>query len=625
MLNKYPLWKYLLLVVVITIGTIYSLPNLYPDDPAVQISGASAAIKVDLLAVDRAKEALNKAGIAYKSADLLTQLPKSGLFRFNDTDAQLKAKKVISETLGEKNFVVALNLAPTTPDWLASLGASPMKLGLDLRGGVHFLMEVNMETALDKRMEDTVAQIRDKLREDKIYYKQVVQQAQGAVVSFKAVELQEQASDVLSKEFREYLVEESTKGDELLVTLTLTAQARKDIEDYAISQNLTSIRNRVNLLGVAEPIVQRQGANRIVIQIPGIQDAAAAKRVIGKAASLEFRLVDWENPNFTGSRAPAGSELLPFNEGGDVLLKKKVIVNGDRVIGARSNYDENGRPQVNINLDSRGGKMMNTVTRKHVKDRMAVVFIELKPEKKVVVENGVETTKVVIKKIREVINIATIQSALGNDFRITGLDSPEEASELALLLRAGALAAPMYFVEERTVGPSLGAENIASGLMSLQIGFGVVMIFMIAYYRVFGLFANIALTVNLLLLVAVMSLIPGATLSLPGMAGIVLTVGMAVDANVLIFSRIKEELAAGARTQEAIHSGFDRAFVTILDANITTLLVALILFIFGSGPVKGFSVTLSIGIITSMFTAIVGTRALVNLVYGGSSQKKLSL
>ncbi len=624
MLNKYPLWKNLLLLVVVIVGGIYSLPNLYPDDHAVQISGSSASIKVDILAVDRAKEALKKAGITYKSAELLPKLPKSGLIRFADAEAQLEAKEVVAEALG-KNFVVALNLAPTTPEWLANLGASPMKLGLDLRGGVHFLMEVDMDTALNKRMTDTVAQIKDRLREENTRYKRVQKTLESVSISFKTEALQESASSVLKKEFREFLVETNEEGLDFNVQLTLTEQAKKDIQDYAISQNLTSIRNRVNMLGVAEPVVQRQGATRIVIQIPGIQDAAAAKRVIGRAANLEFRLVDWEHPNFTGSRPPAGSEYLPLKDGGDVLLKKKVIVTGDRVIGAQSNYDENGRPQVNIDLDSRGGRLMNTVTRKHIKDRMAVVFIELTPEQVTEVVEGKKVVKTKMKTTYEVINVATIQSALGNSFRITGLDSPAEASELSLLLRAGALAAPMYFVEERTVGPSLGEENIKAGLSSLVIGFAIVMVFMIAYYKAFGIFANIALTVNLLLLIAVMSLIPGATLSLPGMAGIVLTVGMAVDANVLIFSRIKEELAAGSSTQTAIHGGFDRAFITILDANITTLLVALILFIFGSGPVKGFSVTLSIGIITSMFTAIIGTRALINLFYGGNSQKKLSL
>ncbi len=624
MLNKYPLWKNLLLLVVVIVGGIYSLPNLYPDDHAVQISGSSASIKVDILAVDRAKEALKKAGISYKSAKLLPKLPKSGLIRFADAETQLEAKKVVTDALG-KNFVVALNLAPTTPSWLANLGASPMKLGLDLRGGVHFLMQVDMDTALNKRMTDTVAQIKDRLREENTRYKRVQKTLDSVSISFKTEALQESASSVLKKEFREFLVETNENDGDFNVALTLTEQAKKDIQDYAISQNLTSIRNRVNMLGVAEPVVQRQGATRIVIQIPGIQDAAAAKRIIGRAANLEFRLVDWEHPNFTGSRPPAGSEYLPLKDGGDVLVKKKVIVTGDRVVGAQSNYDENGRPQVNIDLDSRGGRLMNTVTRKHIKDRMAVVFIELTPEEVTEVVEGKKVVKTKMKTTYEVINVATIQSALGNSFRITGLDSPAEASELSLLLRAGALAAPMYFVEERTVGPSLGEENIKAGLSSLVIGFAVVMVFMIAYYRAFGILANIALTVNLLLLIAVMSLIPGATLSLPGMAGIVLTVGMAVDANVLIFSRIKEELAAGSSTQTAIHGGFDRAFITILDANITTLLVALILFIFGSGPVKGFSVTLSIGIITSMFTAIVGTRALINLFYGGNSQKKLSL
>ena len=623
MLNQYPLWKYLLLLVVAAIGFIYALPNLYPDDPAVQVSGASASIQVDALALEKAKNALDKAGVPYKQAE---KLQKSALLRFSDSDSQLRAKDIVAGALG-KNYVVALNLAPTTPEWLAGLGAAPMKLGLDLRGGVHFLMEVDMDSTLRKRFALTRDGIKDRLRDEKIRYGRVQATESGVRLSFKTEELRERANTLIRKEFRDFVVTADEVQNSFNLLLVLTEQTKKEIQDYAIAQNLTSLRNRVNLLGVAEPVVQRQGINRIVIQIPGIQDAAAAKRVIGRAANLEFRMADWEHPEMvTGTRAPAGSEFLPFKgENRNVLLKKRIIVTGDQVIDAKSNYDENGRPQVNITLDARGGRQMNTVTRKHVKDQMAVVFIELKPEETITLVDGKPVKKVTMNETRQVINVATIQSALGASFRITGLDSPAEASELALLLRAGALAAPMYFVEERTVGPSLGKANIEAGLASLALGFALVMVFMLVFYKVFGLIANIALTANLLLLVAVMSMIPGATLSLPGMAGIVLTVGMAVDANVLIFSRIKEELKSGASPQSAIHSGFDRAFVTILDANITTLLVALILFIFGTGPVKGFSVTLSIGILTSMLTAIMGTRAMVNLVYGGRSLKTLRL
>jgi len=623
MLNKYPLWKYLLLLVIATIGFIYALPNLYPDDPAVQVSGATASIQVDALALLKAKQALDNAEIPYKQVE---KLRSSALLRFADSDSQLRAKDVVAGALG-KNYVVALNLAPTTPEWLAGLGAAPMKLGLDLRGGVHFLMEVDMDSTLKKRFALARDGIKDRLREEKVRYSRVQAIDDGVRLSFKTEELREKANTLIRKEFRDFVVTADEIDDNFNLLLALTEQSKKDIQDYAIAQNLTSLRNRVNLLGVAEPVVQRQGVNRIVIQIPGIQDAAAAKRIIGRAANLEFRMTDWEHPEMvTGTRAPAGSEFLPFKaENRNVLLKKRIIVTGDRVVDAKSNYDENGRPQVSITLDTRGGRQMNKVTRKHIKDQMAVVFIELKPEETITLVEGKPVKKVTMNETRKVINVATIQSALGNNFRITGLDSPAEASELALLLRAGALAAPMYFVEERTVGPSLGKANIDAGLASLALGFSLVMVFMLVFYRVFGLIANIALTVNLLLLVAVMSMIPGATLSLPGMAGIVLTVGMAVDANVLIFSRIKEELASGASPQTAIHSGFDRAFVTILDANITTLLVALILFIFGTGPVKGFSVTLSIGILTSMLTAIMGTRAMVNLVYGGRPLKTLRL
>ncbi|MBA53575.1 MAG: protein translocase subunit SecD [Pseudomonadales bacterium] len=621
-MNKYPLWKYLLVLVVALFGFIYALPNLYPDDPALQITAKKAGGETAPDVLDRALASLEKAGISIKQSELLQG---SALIRFDNVDDQINAKDVVQDAVSG-DYVVAMNLAPNTPEWLSALGAGPVKLGLDLRGGVHFLMEVDMAKAIDNKLKNDLNNIRDGLRELKVRYKQASMEGDQLRLSFTTEERVSQARSMLQKDFRDYLVQEEQADNVTTLLLTLSENAVKEIKDYAVSQNLTSLRNRVNELGVAEPVVQRQGADRIVIQLPGIQDTANAKKIIGKAANLEFRMVDWENDPMSVSRAPVGSEFIGMRATGQqVLLKKDVIVTGDRVVGASTGYDENGRPQVNIELDSVGGRRMFKTTNQHVKDSMAVVFIELEPERRTVVEDGKEVEKVFTKETREVINVATIQSALGNSFRITGLDSPAEAKELALLLRAGALAAPMYFVEERTVGPSLGKQNIEAGLMSLVAGFALVLLFMIGYYKLFGLIANVALILNLLLLVAFMSIIPGATLSLPGMAGIVLTVGMAVDANVLIFARIKEEMANGVTPHAAINAGYDRAFLTILDANITTLLVGLVLFAFGSGPVKGFAVTLSIGILTSMFTAIVGTRAIVNLIYGGRALHKLSI
>ena len=621
-MNTYPIWKYLLVLLVALFGFTYALPNLYPDDPALQITAKKAGGVTGQTTLDQALAALNKAGVNVKRSELLAD---SALVRFDSIDDQINAKEVVEKAL-EDDFVVAMNLAPNTPKWLEGIGAGPIKLGLDLRGGVHFLMEVDMAKATATRLDNTLNSIRDRLREERIRYKQFSREGDQIRLTFAKQEDVEAVRSILRKDFNEFLVQEDVADNVTTLLLSMTEQAEKEIRDYAISQNLTSLRNRVNELGVAEPVVQRQGAERIVIQLPGIQDTAAAKRIIGRAANLEFRLVDWENDPLAVRRAPAGSEFLPLRDGtGRVLLKKSVIVTGDRVINSSTGYDENGRPQVNIELDSTGGRRMIKTTSKHIKDSMAVVFIELEPEITKVMEDGKEVTKVVTKETREVINVATIQSSLGSSFRITGLDSPAEAKELSLLLRAGALAAPMYFVEERTIGPSLGQQNIEAGMKSLVVGFALVLVFMLVWYKVFGLIANVALLMNLLLLVAIMSVIPGATLSLPGMAGIVLTVGMAVDANVLIFARIREEMANGVTPHAAINAGYDRAFLTILDANITTLLVGLVLFAFGSGPVKGFAVTLSIGILTSMFTAIVGTRAIVNLVYGGRALKKLSI
>ncbi len=605
-----------MVLVVVAMGAIYAAPNIYPDDPALQISGASSATVTDEAVLKRVVSALDEAGVSYKSSELSA---KNALIRFPDGDAQLHAKAVATRVLGD-DYLVALNLAPNTPDWLVQMGATPMKLGLDLRGGVHFLMEVDMAKAVEQRLDVYISEIRNLLREEKLRYRLVEVRSGNIVVKFAQSELRNKATTALRDEYTEFQFSEQDEEEGYFLSLSLSEAKLREIEDYAIKQNLTTLRNRVNELGVAEPLVQRQGRNRIVVELPGIQDTALAKRIIGATANLEFRLE--AKPDELTSR----TEEYEFRDKKTVpstaIVEKNIIITGSSVANAAAGYDENGQPEVNITLDGKGGKLMNRVTRNAVKRRMAVLFIEHKTRsrfREVQGELVQESEKIVEKSI---ISLATIQTALGNRFRITGLDNPQESSELALLLRAGSLAAPIYFVEERTVGPSLGQENIDLGVKSVQIGLAVVVMFMLLYYRVFGLYANIALAINLVLLVAVMSIL-SATLTLPGIAGIVLTVGMAVDANVLIFARIREELKNGLPPQSAIHAGYERAFETIFDANITTLLVALILFAVGTGPVKGFAVTLSIGILTSMFTAVVVTRAMVNLTYGQRNIKKL--
>lgn len=619
MLNKYPIWKYLLILIVSTLGVLYSLPNLYPPDAAVQITPAKSGDAVDQYTLNKALQILDENNVEYFGEEL--QQGKTALIRVADNEQQLQAKGLIQRNLGD-NFIVALNLAPTTPDWLMDMGAGPMTLGLDLSGGVHFLMEVDMAEFLKQRMGNYRDAVKRSLREEKIRYKRVAAGDENSInVKFATELLRDNAEDFLSREYPEFVTNTNDKDDSFWVSLALTSAKIKEFEDYALKQNLTTIRNRVNELGVAEPMVQRQGRNRIVIELPGVQDTAAAKKILGKAANLEFRLEAMPSANrFTTEeyeyKNPSAGRTT-------ARLEKALIVTGDNVSNAQPSFDENSQPQVNITLDGTGGAMMGKVTKKSIQRRMGILFVEHKVRTRYEIKDGKEVVvedKYVEKKI---ISLATIQSALGSSFRITGLEAGE-SSELALLLRAGALAAPMYFVEERTVGPSLGKENIELGVFSVQIGLAMVLIFMIIYYRVFGVIANIALTVNLVLLLAVMSIL-GATLTLPGIAGIVLTVGMAVDANVLIFARIKEELKSGLNVQQAIHSGYDKAFLTIFDANITTLIVAIILFAVGTGPIKGFAVTLSIGIITSMFTAIVLTRAIVNLVYGGRRLERISI
>ena len=619
MLNKYPIWKYLLILMVSTLGVIYALPNLYPPDAAVQITPAKSGDVVDEYTLNKALTILKEGEIAYFGEEI--QEGKTALIRVKDSDQQLKAKGLIQRKLGD-GFIVALNLAPTTPQWLIDMGAGPMTLGLDLSGGVHFLMEVDMEEFMTQRMGNYRDTIKRSLREEKLRYKRVIAGDEHSIdVKFANEALRDTADTFLGREYPEFVTYTTEKDNGFWINLALTQAKVKEFEDYALKQNLTTIRNRVNELGVAEPMVQRQGRNRIVIELPGVQDTAAAKKILGKAANLEFRLEALPDASRYSSEEYAYKNPTRGRE--KARLEKSLIVTGDNVSNAQPSFDENGQSQVNITLDGTGGAMMGKVTKKAIQRRMGILFVEHKVKTRYEIQDGKEV--VVENKYveKQIISLATIQSALGSSFRITGLEAGE-SSELALLLRAGALAAPMYFVEERTVGPSLGKENIELGVTSVQIGLLMVLIFMILYYRVFGVIANIALTVNLVLLLAVMSIL-GATLTLPGIAGIVLTVGMAVDANVLIFARIKEELKSGLNVQQAIHSGYDKAFLTIFDANITTLIVAVILFAVGTGPVKGFAVTLSIGIITSMFTAIVLTRAMVNLTYGGRRLERISI
>ncbi|MEH0666692.1 protein translocase subunit SecD [Vibrio scophthalmi] len=618
MLNRYPLWKYLMVVLTIAIAALYALPNLYGEDPAIQVTGARGA-SVDLSTLDSVTQALEKEGLSHKSIALENG---SILVRFTSTDTQISARDVISEALGN-DTIVALNLAPSTPDWLEAIGAAPMKLGLDLRGGVHFLMEVDMDAAMEKLVGQQEEAFRSELREEKIRYRAIRPLGKDAVeVLLRDGEQLAQAKRVLEGLHPDMLFVESGSESRFALKATFTEQRLTEIRNYAVEQNITILRNRVNELGVAEPLVQRQGASRIVVELPGVQDTARAKEILGATATLEFREVDAsaDLAAAASGRAPAGSEIKQDRDGRPVVLKKRVILGGSSITDASSSVDEYGRPQVNISLDSEGGNKMSAFSRQNIGKLMATVFAEYKDSGKRTPEG-----KVILSKHEEVINQATIQSALGRNFRITGIDSAAEAHNLALLLRAGALIAPISIVEERTIGPSMGQQNIDMGVQACIWGMVAVMLFTLLYYRKFGLIANMALMANLVLIIGVMSMIPGATMTLPGIAGIVLTVGMAVDANVLIFERIREELRDGRNPQQAIHQGYANAFSTIADANITTLITAIILFAVGTGAIKGFAVTLSIGILTSMFTAIVGTRCVVNLLYGGKRINKLSI
>ncbi len=617
MLNRFPLWKNLMVALVVIVGFLYSAPNLYGEDPALQVS-AARGVEVQASTLDEVKKVLETNGLKFKSA----LLDKGQiLVRFTNTDDQLKSKELVAQALGEQ-FIVALNLAPATPAWLTAIGAGPLKLGLDLRGGVHFLMEVDMNEALSKAQEQLVQDFRSELREQNIRYAAVRRTGNDVVVVFRGQDEQQAGLAELRNRHKDLQLADSERNGQYLITATMSEAKLKEIKNYALEQNINIIRNRVNELGVAEPLVQRQGSERIVVELPGIQDTARAKEILGATATLEFRMVDdsADLASAAAGRVPANSQLYTDRNGRPVVLQKRVILTGNHIVDAKSGMDEYSRPQVSISLDSQGGNKMSSFTKDSVGKSMATVFIEFKP----VGEPGADGKRK-FRKNEEVVNVATIQSRLGNNFRITGIDNVQEAHNLALVLRAGALIAPIQIVEERTIGPSMGQQNIDSGLRAMGLGMIVLVIFMAVYYRKFGMVANLALCFNVVLLVGIMSMIPGATMTLPGIAGIVLTLGMAVDANVLIYERIREELREGRSPQQAISIGYERAFGTIADSNITTFITALILFSVGSGPVRGFALVLMIGIASSMFTAITGSRAVVNLLWGGKRLNDLSI
>ncbi|WP_240087721.1 protein translocase subunit SecD [Proteus mirabilis] len=615
MLNRYPLWKYLMLIFAILIGLLYALPNLYGEDPAVQITGARGTAANEQT-LDQVRSLLDKEKIEAKSIAL-----ENGaiLARFSNPDIQLRAREALLPALGDK-FVVALNLAPATPKWLEAIGGEPMKLGLDLRGGVHFLMEVDMETALGKLQEQNVDSLRTLLRDEGIPYSSIRKTDNyGVEIRFRNADDRSKASDYLARRNQDLIFR---NGDNNSLKAIFTDERLRDARTYAVQQNITILRNRVNQLGVAEPLVQRQGADRIVVELPGIQDTARAKEILGATAKLEFRLV---NTNVDPSaletgRIPGDSEVKYTRDGRPTILYKRVVLTGDHITDSTSQADEYGQPQVSISLDSAGGSIMSNFTKDNVGKPMATLFVEYKDSGK-----RDENDRAILVKNEEVINVANIQTRLGNNFRITGISNANEARQLSLLLRAGALIAPIQIVEERTIGPTLGLQNITQGLEACLWGLIASVAFMIIYYRKFGVIASTALLANLVLIVGVMSLLPGATLTMPGIAGIVLTLAVAVDANVLINERIKEELRNGRSVQQAIHEGYKGAFSSIIDANLTTLITAVILYAVGTGSIKGFAITTAIGVATSMFTAIVGTRAIVNLLYGGKRIKKLSI
>lgn len=608
-MKPFGIWKYLLILIVLSFGIIYALPNLYAPDPAVQVSYNDSTQIHDQNLQQRLTKVL-------EDGELRNGVPeveihkKYALIRLSSAEEQLRVKDLLS-SVGD-DLIVALNLAPTTPEWLENIGGEPLKLGLDLRGGVHFLMEVDTETALSNRQNGTLLDIRRKLRDEKIRYNSLfVEKDQTIRLKVTDEAVFESATELLEDNYPQFVIGYTEAGDQFNISLSLSEDEIVQIEADAIDQNLTTLRNRVNELGVSEPIVQKQGKKRIIVELPGIQDTAEAKKILGKTATLEFHLeAEYDTPRTRKTSYPHRDTRLGVSE-----LQDQIIIGGDQVATAQASFDESGLPQVNITLDGAGGARMHRATRGNIGKRLGVLFVEQK--NKTTYQRGTDGNQVAVQQTfetKEIISLATIRAALGTQFRITGLDSSEESSELALLLRAGALAAPMRFVEERTVGPSLGQDNINAGILSMQLGMTLVLLFTLFYYRIFGVAASLALGTNIVLLVAIMSIL-SATLTLPGIAGIVLTVGMAIDANVLIFSRIREELKQGTEPLQAIDQGYDKAFLTILDANLTTLLVAVILYSLGTGPIKGFSVTLSIGILTSMFTAILGTRGFIYLIY----------
>ena len=615
MQNHFPLWKNLLVLIVFGIGIIYSLPNLYGDDPSVQVSSTQTL----LIEQDRANQIesdIKTLGVPVKAFEF-----KDGriLARFTNTDDQLKVADFLRDKLGS-NYTVALNLAPTTPAWLRALGAQAMYLGLDLRGGVHFLLEVDMDAAVKQAEDRYNDDLRLALRSAKMRYQSVAKDNGFIKITLKSPEDKPELMELLAKDFRTLDITEPENQDQ--VWLKVSEKEVREIKKFAVSQNMTTLRNRVNELGVAEPVIQQQGENRIMVQLPGVQDTTRAKEILGTTATLEYRLVDTEHDvqQAVAGHVPVGSRLYYEKKGNPILLDRRVIVTGDQIVDASSGQDQDGRPSVNISLNGVGAAKMAKTTQVSVGKPMAVVFIEYKVETKVVDGQKVRHKE----KVEKVINVATIQGVFSKRFQTTGLDSPQEARNLSLLLRAGALAAPVDIVEERTVGPSLGQDNIDKGMLSFVVGFGLVVLFMAVYYRLFGMIANLALAFNVVIVVAILSMLQ-ATLTLPGIAGIILTVGMSVDANVLIFERIKEELSNGNTPQSAIFIGYDKAFATILDSHFTNLVVAVVLFAFGTGSIKGFAVTLIIGILSSMFTAITGTRMVINWLYGNRRVEKLSI
>jgi preprotein translocase subunit SecD len=615
MQNHFPLWKNLLILIVFGIGLIYSLPNLYGDDPSVQVSSTQTA-NIGQEQANNIESEMKAVGAPIKAFEF-----KDGrvLARFNNTDDQLKVADLLREKMGS-NYTVALNLAPTTPGWLRALGANAMYLGLDLRGGVHFLLEVDMDAAARQAEDRYTDDVRLALRSEKLRYQYVTKDGGFIKVILKSADDKPTLMTLLNKDFRTLDITEPEMQDQ--VWLKVSEKEVREIKKFAVAQNMTTLRNRVNELGVAEPVIQQQGDNRIMVQLPGVQDTTRAKEILGTTATLEYRLVDVEHDvqQAVAGHVPVGSRLYYEKNGNPILLDRRVIVTGDQIVDASSGVDDDSRPSVNISLNGVGASKMAKTTQVSVGKPMAVVFIEYKVETKTI--NGQKVRHK--EKVEKVINVATIQGVFSKRFQTTGLDSPQEARNLSLLLRAGALAAPVDIVEERTVGPSLGQDNIDKGMLSFIVGFALVVLFMAVYYRLFGMIANLALAFNVVIVVAILSMLQ-ATLTLPGIAGIILTVGMSVDANVLIFERIKEEIRNGVTPQAAIFIGYDKAFATILDSHFTNLVVAVVLFAFGTGSVKGFAVTLIIGILSSMFTAITGTRMVINWTYGNRRVEKLSI